>query len=160
MIARLQNWYLALSRREQILVGVAAGLAAIVLAGGIAVALTNAVDVKRTAYFDALERRARIEARALALTNAAKAPPVAIAVSGPLDLAISQSAAERGFTLDKSEASGNDRASVIIGQARPTALFGWISELEGQSVIVDEITMRPGTNGTVSVTVTFARRGM
>lgn len=159
MIASLKNWFDALSRREQILVAVAGGLAAILLAVWIAIALSNAVDAKQDEYTEALDRRARIEARALALTNAAKAPPIAVRTQGPLDLAVSQSATERGFTLDKSEASGSDRVAVVIGQARPTALFGWIAELEAQSVVADEITIRPGTNGTVSVTVTFARQG-
>lgn len=157
MIDSIKSWFVALSRREQFLVGFAGGLATIIFAVWIAFALSKAIDTKQAEHFKAMEMRARIEAKALALSKAAKALPIAVQ-QGPLELAVSQSATEKGFTLDKTEARGADQVAIVIAQARPAALLGWLSELEGQSVVADEVSIKPGTNGTVAVTITLKRQ--
>ena len=100
-------------------------------------------------YDDALETNARIKSKLAALHDAPKAPPRS---SAPLQLIITQSAADAGFTLDRNDAQGEGRADISIAAARPTALFPWISSLEAQGLKVESLTAQPApTQGSISV---------
>jgi general secretion pathway protein M len=159
MTDTISNWWAALSRRERWLVGTAAVLAALTIGWfGIINPLINGLAEARSAHNVAVERHAGIMARvatAERLGQNGGAP--AAGVTGRVDLVISQSAAEQGFTLSRNDAQGDDAASIAIGSARAAALFGWLGTLESQGLIASELSIRPNANGTVGVTATFRR---
>jgi type II secretory pathway component PulM len=73
------------------------------------------------------------------------------AATADIDLLITQNAAEKGFDLVKSANSPPGQISFRIDQARAPALLAWLTELEGQNVVVRSVALRPGANSTVSV---------
>ena len=61
MIVRLRNWFMALSRREQWLVGIAGGLAAwVLLVFGIILPALSAIDAAKLELDEAAQRRGQI----------------------------------------------------------------------------------------------------
>ena len=157
MIDKLAIWYEALSLREKILVGVAAILSLLLVAiYGIYFPLTTSIHEKRVEYREALERRVAIEAL---LTQANQKQNVAVVatISGPLEQVVNQRATEAGFTLEKADAAGNGRVSITMAQARPAALMKWLAELELDGIVADQIEVKAGSAGTVSVNATLAR---
>ena len=159
MMQPIIHWFTALSLREKVLVGIATVLLALVVTiYGIYFPLTSAITVKRIEYREALERRVAIEAM---VDNAVQKQPQAVAVISDtaVETVINQSAAEAGFTLEKVDAAGNDRAVITITQARPSALMKWLAELELQGVIIEQIDVKTGSAGTVSVNATLAKGG-
>ncbi|MEW6574969.1 type II secretion system protein GspM [Sphingorhabdus sp.] len=159
MKQQVVQWYTGLSLREKVLVGIAAALFALVFTVyGVYLPLTSAITEKRLAYREALERRVSIEAM---VDNAAQNQPKAAAIISDtsLETLINQSAAEAGFTLEKVDASGSDRAVITITQARPSALLKWLAELELQSVVTEQIDVKAGNAGTVTVNATLVKGG-
>jgi general secretion pathway protein M len=156
MIAKLSGWYMGLSLREKILVGVAAGLSAVLIAiYGLYMPLTGVIQDKWIEYRTALDRRVAIEAVVASSTDREASAP-AQAVSGPIEQIVNQSATEAGFTLEKAEAAGNGRVAISMAQARPSALLKWLAELELKGVMVEQIDVKAATAGSVSMTATLA----
>ncbi|HEX4873358.1 MAG TPA: type II secretion system protein GspM [Sphingorhabdus sp.] len=159
MMQPIIHWFTALSLREKVLVGIATVLLALVVTiYGIYFPLTSAITEKQIEYREALERRVAIEAM---VDNAVQKQPQAVAVISDtaVETVINQSAAEAGFTLEKVDAAGNDRAVITITQARPSALMKWLAELELKGVITEQIDVKTGSAGTVSVNATLAKGG-
>jgi general secretion pathway protein M len=157
MSEKLSNWFDGLSLREKILVGVAATLSALLVAiYGVYFPLTNAIHEKRVDYREALERRVAIEAM-VAQANQKQVESVVADKSGPLEQVVNQRATEAGFTLEKADAAGNGRVSISMAQARPAALMKWLAELETAGIVVEQIEVKAGSAGTVSVNATLAR---
>ncbi|WP_373487068.1 type II secretion system protein GspM [Blastomonas sp.] len=154
----MKNWLLALSRREQVLVGIAAVLALAVL-GYFAVyrpLYMLATDAKRS-FYEATMLAGRIEAKTRALSlPAQRRPAEAIAA---LNLLLASEAGERGFTLDRNDPSGNARADIAIASARSTAFLGWLADLERRGVVPETLTIRRMDNGMVSVSARLAKLG-
>lgn len=159
MIQPIILWFTGLSLREKMLVGIATVLLALIVTiYGIYFPLTSAITVKRIEYREALERRVAIEAM---VENAVQNQPKAAAIisATAVETVINQSATEAGFTLEKVDAAGNDRAVITITQARPSALMKWLAELELQGVITEQIDLKTGSAGTVSVNATLVKGG-
>jgi general secretion pathway protein M len=149
MIARLRNWFLALSRREQWLVGIAAMLAAwVVVIFGIVAPMMSAIDAARDDLDEATERRGRIEAK---VDAALARKPQAAPVIADIDLFVSQAAAEQGFDIVKGPAGPSGQIALRIESARAPALLGWLSQLEGQGVTVRSISLRSRNGSSVTV---------
>lgn len=158
MTEAVRNWFIALSRREQILVGLAALLAlGIVGFYGVYRPLYDiATDAKRS-FHDATMQAGRIEAKAQALSMPAdKRPAEAIAA---LNLLLASEAAERGFTLDANTAQGASRAEIAIGSARSPAFLSWLADLERRGVVPETLIIRRMDNGTVSVSARLTKLG-
>jgi general secretion pathway protein M len=156
MIAALRSWFLALSQREQRLVGAAGVLAAIVvLVFGVIVPALAAIDNARTAHDEAVERRGRIEALAATATSAK--PTDSAAVVADIDLVVTQSAAESGFDVLKSAGATPGEISFRIDQARAPALLGWLSALEDRGLQTESLTLRGSPAGTVTVEARMRR---
>lgn len=150
MIAALRLWFAALTQRERWLVGSASVLTGIVVAiYGIVLPVSSAIDQAQLEHDEAVQRRGRI----IAMVDAAQAQPTSKPSGGvgDIDLLIMQSAAENGFDVVKSPNTAPGQISIRIEQARASALLSWLTELEGQNVIVRGVTLRSGANGTVSV---------
>jgi general secretion pathway protein M len=152
MIDKLVNWFEALSLREKVLVGVAAILSALLVAIYVVYfPLTSSIQEKRVEYREALERRVAVEAMATQSSGAV------VATAGPLEQMVNQRATEAGFTLEKADPAGNGRVTIAMAQARPAALMKWLAELELEGIVADQIEVKAGSAGTVSVNATLAR---
>ena len=150
MIAALQTWFAGLSQREQRLVGVAGGLAAIVLlVFGIILPAMSSIDNAKTAHDDAVQRRGRIEATVAAATEQ-RASGTQVA-GAAIDLIVTQSAAEQGFDIVKSGGAAPGQMTFRMDQARASALFAWLAELEAQGIDTRTITLRGSPSGSVTV---------
>jgi general secretion pathway protein M len=159
MIASLSNWWTALSSRERWLVGVAGGLAAIVIGWlVIALPLQSALSSSREAHGIAVDRHAAVLARVEALEALqARGAAQPAAATATLDLAITQSAAEQGFTLSRNEAQGTNSVVIAIANARAPALLRWLGDLEAAGIGAADLSLRPNADGTVALTATLRR---
>jgi len=150
MMAAIRLWFAALTQREQWLVGVAGALTALAVSiFGILLPILSAVDQAMIDHDDAVQRRGRIIATVDAAQKMEMGPPSA--ATADIDLLITQNAAEKGLDLVKSANSAPGQISFRIDQARAPALLAWLTELEGQNVVVRSVALRPGANSTVSV---------
>jgi general secretion pathway protein M len=150
MMTAIRLWFAALTQREQWLVGSAGALTAIVVSiFGILLPISSAIDQAKLDHDDAVQRRGRIIATVDAAQKMEMGPPSA--ATADIDLLITQNAAEKGFDLVKSGNSAPGQISFRIDQARAPALLAWLTELEGQNVVVRSVALRPGANSTVSV---------
>lgn len=155
MTGAIGQWWGGLSPRERVLIGVAAALALAVLLWLGGRAMFSVVDRRAEAHREAVARAARIEAKAELLS--APAASVTPLPDGPLDQWLAQSASDLGLTLDRNEARGGKLATIAIGSARAPALLGWLTGLEGQGIIIDRLTITPGTDGSVAMTAELRR---
>lgn len=150
MMTAIRLWFAALTQREQWLVGSAGALTAIVVSiFGILLPISSAIDQAKLDHDDAVQRRGRIIATVDAAQKMEMGPPSA--ATADIDLLITQNAAEKGFDLVKSANSPPGQISFRIDQARAPALLAWLTELEGQNVVVRSVALRLGANSTVSV---------
>jgi general secretion pathway protein M len=154
MSARLALWWNGLSRREHALLTVAAALLATVLIWAIVWGpVGRAYDSYAADYRAATERQGRVQAK-LALLKS----PVPAAVRGtPIDALARDSAAEIGVTLERAEARGEDAATIAIASIRTAALLPWLDGLERQGVIIDQLTVTPAPDRTLSVVADLRR---
>lgn len=158
-MSAIKTWWQELSARERVLVAIMGVLLAIVVIWlGIARPVEGALETARTRQAEALDRNVSVRAKVKALK--ALPPRSATSATGPLDQAISQSAGEEGFTLERSQAQGEGRVDIAIASARPTALLAWIAKLDAQGIVVETLTVQPApTAGTVSVRAVLKRVG-
>lgn len=158
MISALQIWFNALSLREKLMIAAAAALSAvIILIFLIGLPLLAAIETKQQEYVAALDRRARVEAR---IENLATAAPAADNnLSGSLQSVISQSAAEAGFALDRADPAAADGLEIAMAKARPKALMTWLNDWEARGIVAEQVDIKAGTDGTVSVTALLKRSG-
>ena len=161
MTEAIGRWWATLSTRERIMVGVA-GTLALVIGGWLLVfrPLDSALQAERLEHAAALERRAAVavrvaEIRRLVASGATRRADRNSAVA--VSLALTQAAAERGFTLSRNDAQGDNAAAIAIANARATAVLPWIDELAGQGYAASDLTLRPNADGTVAVTATLRR---
>lgn len=155
MIVRLRNWFLARSRREQWLVGIAGGLTAwVVLVFGIILPALSAIDAAKLELDEAVQRRGRIEAT---VESASRQKPAAQASNADIGLVVTQSAAEQGFDIIKSASGGPGQIAFRIDQARAPALLAWLSSLEAQGVGVRSISLRGSASGSLTVDAQLQR---
>lgn len=156
MIGAFRDWFAGLSLREKILVSILGALVAIVILWlGIYAPLDRAIANAEAEHDAAVERRGRISAMVEALEAGAGAEIVAI--DAPLDLYVSQSAGEVGFTLARNELQGPGRAALSISSARPPALMGWLADLEARGIRVESLTTQPAGPDIVSAEIVLAR---
>lgn len=156
MIAAARNWFMALSRREQWLVGIAGGLTAwVLLVFGIILPAMSAIDAARLAHDEAVQRRGRIEATVESASR--QKPSGAATSSADIDLVVTQSAAENGFDLIKSASGGPGQISFRIDQARAPALLAWLAGIEAQGVDVRTLSLRGGASGSLTVDAQLQR---
>ncbi|PZU59371.1 MAG: type II secretory protein PulM [Sphingobium sp.] len=160
MIARFRDWYGALSRREQVLVGIMLGLLALVMLWlGVARPVDGGLRGAIARHGEALDRNAAVRAKVAALKAL---PPSRGAGTTALPVAqmVNESVAEAGFTLERNEEQAPGRTEIAIAAVRPQALFGWIAALEQQGIVVETINAQPAAaTGTVSVQAVLKARG-
>ncbi len=156
MMGRVSAWFIGLTARERWLVGVAGGLTAlVVLVYGIILPLGMALDEAAVRHREATMRAGRITAGLESL----KRVPVAkgAVLSGPVDQIAGASAQAAGFVVQSSQRQGSDSVVLTIPTARATAALAWLDGLGTQGLAVEQLTMTPAPDGTVSVNVTLRR---
>lgn len=159
MTERLQNWWLALSRRERWLVGIAAVLAMGVLLWGLGRPVVAAFADLENRHGAAIEREGRVGTKVQLLAHR-PAKSVAAAVDAvAIDQYLSQSAGEIGLTLDRNEARGTGQATIAIATAKTPILTGWLALLEDQGFVIDQLTITPAADGTVGMTAELRKGG-
>lgn len=157
-MGRVSAWYIGLTGRERMLVSVAGGLMAlIVLVYGIILPVGSALDEAAVRHRLATERAGRIAAQIDALKSAPRAKAAALA--GPIEQVAGASAQEAGFTVQSNQRRGEDAAVIVIPAARPSAALAWIDGLPAQGLAVEQLTMTPAPDGSVSVNLTVRRSG-
>lgn len=157
-MGRVSAWYIGLTGRERLLVSVAGGLMAlIVLVYGIILPVGAALDEAAVRHRLATERAGRIAAQIDALKSAPRAKAAALA--GPIEQVAGASAQEAGFTVQSNQRRGEDAAVIVIPAARPSAALAWIDGLPAQGLAVEQLTMTPAPDGSVSVNLTVRRSG-
>lgn len=158
MMGRLSHWFIALTARERWLVGVAGGLTAlIVLVYGIILPVGTALDDAAVRHREATERAGRITAQLEAIKAAPRTKAAALA--GPVEQVAGASALEAGFVVQSNQRQGADMAVLVIPTARPSAAMAWLDGLATQGLAVEQLTMTPAPDGSVSVSVTLRRVG-
>lgn len=154
----LGTWYLGLTARERVLVGLAGGITAlVVLVYGIILPVGAALDDAAMRHRIATERAGRIAAQLQLLKATPPAPKAALA--GPVEQVAGASAQEAGFVVQSNQRRGTDMAVLTIPTARPSAALAWLDGLSGQGLAVEQLTMTPAPDGSVSVNVTLRRSG-
>lgn len=166
----VKNWFTALSRREQILVGVAGILLLIcVLVFGVIRPLWLGSFAAKESYQQQAYAAAELDARYALLQSATDAPAAAGAETGavPAGSLIQQlttDAAARSITLSANNPSAEGGASIAIDSINPNSFFTWVIALEKQGVTLASLSMQPiaaqgGTPGLVFVRADFVRLG-
>ncbi len=157
-MSQLSTWFIGLTGRERTLVGVAGALVAlVVLIYGIILPTGHALDDAAVRHRLVTERAGRIAGQIAALKSAPRAG--AAALTGPVEQVVGASAQEAGFIVQSNQRRGADSAVIVIPTARPSAALAWIDGLSAQGLAVEQLTMTPAPDGTVSVNVTLRRVG-
>ena len=159
MIGRMKERWAAFSTREKWLVGIMLALfAAMFLWLGVIRPVQGGLQRAMDNHAAAVERFAGIRARVEAIQRHSGRPAPDLAA--PLDVVVSQSAGEAGFTLDRNDPQGDGRLSIVLGQVRPAAFFGWLAQLEGLGIEVETLSARPAPEGgVIGVTAVLRRAG-
>jgi general secretion pathway protein M len=158
MSARLKALWLARTPRERWLLGIMIALAALVLVWFLVLRpLGDMLSAARERHGEAVAALAETRSRAAAIAMLERGGPAAI--DGPVDQALAAAAADAGFQLSALQAQGPARVSVALGAARPQALFGWISGLEGQGFVVERFTATANPDRTLSAQIVLRARG-
>ena len=155
MIASVQTWFAGLTQRERTLVSVAGGLAAaIVLVFGIVLPLGRAHDAAHVRHREAVEASSRLLAQVAAL----EAPATTrLTLAGPVSQIIATSADSAGFVLQSNQPQGAEAATIAVPTARPSAALAWLDSLAAQGIVLQNLTMTPAADGTVSVNASLRR---
>lgn len=159
MNERALSWWSLRTTREKRLLLVMAGLALVLLAWLLVVRpLDNALAAAKARHDRAVIAFAEIEARIVAI-EALRAAPQA-RVEGRVAELVGAEAARVGFIANQAQPIGSDSVRMIIPAARPQAFFAWVADLESRlGLEVVALTARPNADQTLSVDVTFRRRG-
>lgn len=157
MTASFLNCWGGRSPREQQLLAVMFGLLAIVVVWlGILRPLGAARDAAEARHARAVVALGKV--REIGGRIQASRGRGALAIDEPLVAFLGRSAAVAGFTVERLEAEGAERAVLTIAAARPPAVFGWIQRVEVRDgLIVDRLSATRNPDSTVAVQVTFRR---
>ncbi|HEX7874013.1 MAG TPA: type II secretion system protein GspM [Sphingobium sp.] len=146
----MRDWWTGLSGRERRLVTLM-----LLLVGGVLLWLGVWRPVEAgiangwVRYGAAVDANASVRAKLKRLKGKGA---VTVRSDVPLAQSVAQTASEAGLTLDRSAAQGTGRLAITIGSARAGSLLAWLSDLEARGVLVETISMTPGTTpGTVVV---------
>ena len=158
MSARLTALWLARTPRERWLLGVMLALAALVVLWFLVLRpLGDMLSAARERHGEAVAALAEARSRAAEIAMLERGGPAAI--EGPIDQAVAAAASEAGFQLAALQAQGPGRVSFALGAARPQALFGWISGLEGQGYVVERLSASSNPDRTLSAQIVLRARG-
>jgi general secretion pathway protein M len=158
MIAALKAWFDGRTLRERrMLLVMAAAIALTIIWFGIFLPVSDGLSSSRTRLNDAVARLGNAEAELDAIKTLQQHRPQPI--PGPLDDYVRESAGDAGFALSNVAPQGDGRVQIAIPTARPGALFGWLTDLEGAGVVVASIDVSNNGDQTVAAQMTLMKRG-
>ncbi|THD36961.1 MAG: type II secretion system protein M [Sphingomonas sp.] len=152
MIARFRTWFDGRSRREKWMILVMLALLGVTIVWLVVLPIDDALSSARRRNADAAIQLAQTRGQVDAVRALRRTRPVVLA--DPIDLVVRQSASNAGFALDSVAADGA-KLRVHIASARGGALLGWLGELEGQGVLVDQLSVTDAGNHNVAADITF-----
>jgi general secretion pathway protein M len=159
MIRNVTIWYGGRSAREQRLLLLMLALVLLVFLWLLVIRpLNDALTDARLRHDNAVIERA--EARAQAEALGALRSSGGAARTQPVETVVSQSAGQAGFQLSRLQAEPGGSVSIGIEAARPQALFGWISSLERQGLVVSTLSATANADRTLAVQASFRGRGL
>lgn len=151
-----RDWFLGLTMRERVLVGVAGALAGVLIViYGLILPLGAAHDAAHVRHRDAVIAAGQVMA-GLEQLDAAPAPKGG---AGPVAQAVAQIADAEGLVLQSNDPRGNDSALVVIPTAAPGSAFAFLDMLRRQGIVAEQVTITPAADGSVSVNATVRRAG-
>lgn len=153
MTEKFTLWWRERSEREQVMLAVMAMLAALVfgwllVVRPLDVALANA----RAEQDAAITRLERVKTAAAALDEAGRP------IDGSPHALIARSAAAAGFVPTRLDPGANGAVMLGLSSAKAVALSKWLKSLEAEGVHVEQITIRPNSDATLSVDATLKAR--
>jgi general secretion pathway protein M len=158
MSARLRALWLARTPRERWLLAIMFALAALVLVWFLVLRpLGDLLSAARERHAEAVAALAETRTQAAEIAMLERGGPAAI--EGPIDQALAAAASDAGFQLSALQAQGPGRVSFALGAARPQALFGWISGLEGQGYVVERLSASSNPDRTLAAQIVLRARG-
>lgn len=153
----IRDWYLARSRREQVMLGIMTLIAVPILFWLLVIGPVMGMhDDARNGYLAASDRYGRIVALAEMIDEGAagtNAPPL----SQPLGDFVAASADQAGFMLSSNQPDGAGRTAISIAQAQPDAALGWMAQLRTAGVRIETVRMTETGEGGVAIDLTLAR---
>jgi general secretion pathway protein M len=150
----MRQWWNTRSLREQRLLLAMGAIAAIVLVWLLIIRpIGDSLSDTKARHAAAVVALAEVRADADALQSARQATPVAL--GGPVDSIISQSATAAGFPTTQVTREGANQATIAIDAVRPQAFFGWVDQMEASGLTVERLSASTNTDQTLSVRVTF-----
>jgi general secretion pathway protein M len=154
----LKSWWRTRTLREQRLLLVMFGLAAVVLTWLLVIRpLSDALSRAKERHGQAVLALAEARAQAAAIGGMERAPRARLTV--PIEVLLNQAATEAGFPVAKVEREGTSQATMTLQSVRPQAFFAWTNQMEGRSLLVERLSATANSDQTLSVTVTFRARG-
>jgi general secretion pathway protein M len=157
MIDRLRIYWAERSEREQRLLGIMfALLAVVVLWFGIIVPLKYARADARERLDRATSVSGQVLFAAELLRRDMQTAPVPLGTT--LAVAVGTAATEAGFTPSRLDSQGDNGVMISISSAKSAALFAWLDTLASRGIFVDQITVRPNGDTTVSCDATLKHR--
>ncbi len=154
----LFDYLTALSKREQILIGVMLGLLLVVVGYyGITRPLFAAIATAKQDQAEAVLREGRIMAKLDALNGGGTQLRRADTVEGTLDLFARSSLSELGLSPTEVTAIGESRLRLTITPVSAPTLFAWLSDMESRGLVVSELDVKPAEGSTLTATLTLDR---
>ena len=160
MIEQFKNWFSGRSAREQYMLGVAGGLALLMLIiFGMILPGYNAIGSAEKELDAATKRRGNIEASvALAKANSGTSATAVVASDAALETVIASSATSSGFEIADGAAIGVDEYRFRLASTKASALFAWLTGLESQGIELAQISVRKGEGGFVTAEIRLRRK--
>lgn len=155
MMAGLPPWWNQRSAREQLLLALAAGLLALLLAW--LLILRPLAGARATAIDDARTAQAQLaQVRALAAAIRARPAPPA----GPVHELIGRRLAEAGLSPARLEAQGPGQAVIEIAAINGRLLIGWAAALEQRDgLVVEELEASRNSDESVRARLLIRKAG-
>lgn len=152
MIAQLRAWFDGRSRREKWMILAMLALLGVTVVWIVVLPIDDALSAARRRNMDAAIRLAQTRGQVDAVRAVRRSRPEVSTT--PLDALVRQSASTAGFALDTVAADGA-KLRVHLNSARGGALLGWLGDLEGRGVLVDQLNVTDAGNRTVAADITF-----
>lgn len=154
----IRDYLVALSKREQILIGIMVGLLLVVVGYyGITRPLFTAIATAKQDQAEAVLREGRIMAKLGALNGGGTQLRRAEGVDGTLDLFARGSLSELGLAPTEVTAMGESRLRLTITPVAAPTLFGWLTDMESRGLVVSELDVKPAEGSTLTATLTLDR---
>jgi general secretion pathway protein M len=157
MTETIAIWWRGRTVREQRLLALMFGLLFLLLAWLLVVRpLDDALAAARERHGAAVIALAEAKVRTAEIERLQKQVPAG--APRPVMTIVNESAVGAGFSIRSLDKMGSGAVRLVLDSVRPQAFFGWVAEMEGQGLIVVQLTARPNADRTLAAEVSFRPR--